>query len=67
MQKYHPTPIMTLSLYFKTFFRFRVRILFAGDDVTDEDAMKALKGMAISFRIVNNHVCNFVYLRKGVS
>ena len=40
----------------KTFYIFRVRILFAGDDVTDEDAMKALKGMAISFRIVTNHV-----------
>ena len=34
----------------------RIRIIFAGDDVTDEDAIVALKGMAFSFRIVNNHM-----------
>lgn len=28
-----------------------VRVLFAGDDNTDEDAMRALKGMAVSFRV----------------
>ena len=38
------------------FFIFRVRIIFAGDDVTDEDAITALKGMAMTLRIVNSHV-----------
>ena len=38
------------------FFLFRVRIIFAGDDVTDEDAINALKGMAMTFRIVSNQV-----------
>jgi trehalose 6-phosphate synthase/phosphatase len=32
----------------------RVRIIYVGDDVTDEDAMKALKGMAVTFRIANS-------------
>ena len=36
----------------------RVRIIFAGDDVTDEDAINALKGMAMTFRIVSNQVNN---------
>lgn len=31
-----------------------VGIIFAGDDVTDEDAMMALKGKAYSFRISDN-------------
>ena len=34
----------------------RVRIIFAGDDVTDEDAITALEGMAMTFRIVSSHV-----------
>lgn len=29
----------------------RINIIYVGDDVTDEDAMKALKGMATSFRV----------------
>ncbi|XP_018007795.1 alpha,alpha-trehalose-phosphate synthase [UDP-forming] [Hyalella azteca] len=29
----------------------RISVIFAGDDRTDEDAMKALQGMAISFRV----------------
>jgi len=32
----------------------RIRIIYAGDDLTDEDAMKALKGLAYSFRVVNS-------------
>jgi len=32
----------------------RIRIIFAGDDLTDEDAMKALQGLAYSFRVVNS-------------
>ena len=34
----------------------RVRIIYAGDDNTDEDAMTALKGMAFSFRVVNSNL-----------
>lgn len=34
----------------------RIRIIFAGDDVTDEDAILALKGMAFTFRIVSTHL-----------
>ena len=30
----------------------RVRVLFVGDDVTDEDAISALRGMAVTFRVV---------------
>ena len=32
----------------------RIRIIYAGDDLTDEDAMKGLKGLAYSFRVVNS-------------
>ena len=31
-----------------------IRIIFAGDDLTDEDAMKTLKGLAYNFRVVNS-------------
>ena len=31
-----------------------IRIIFAGDDLTDEDAMKSLKGLAYSFRVVHS-------------
>ena len=34
----------------------RIRIIYAGDDLTDEDAMEALKGMAFSFRVVNSNL-----------
>ncbi|CAL4075772.1 unnamed protein product, partial [Meganyctiphanes norvegica] len=30
-----------------------ISTIFAGDDTTDEDAMKALKGIAVTFRITN--------------
>jgi len=33
----------------------RVRIIYAGDDVTDEDAITALKGMAVTFRVTPSH------------
>ena len=33
----------------------RIRIVYAGDDITDEDAILALKGLAYTFRIVNSH------------
>ena len=31
-----------------------IRTIFAGDDLTDEDAMKTLKGLAYNFRVVNS-------------
>nr|QSV39858.1 trehalose 6-phosphate synthase [Liposcelis entomophila] len=34
----------------------RIRIIYAGDDTTDEDAMQALKGMAATFRITSSHI-----------
>jgi len=34
----------------------RIRIIYAGDDVTDEDAIAALKGMAYSFRVSNSNL-----------
>lgn len=34
----------------------RIRIIYAGDDVTDEDAMQALKGMAATFRVTQSQM-----------
>lgn len=34
----------------------RIRIIYAGDDVTDEDAMLALKGMAATFRVTSSAI-----------
>uniref|UniRef100_A0A182J7Z1 Uncharacterized protein n=1 Tax=Anopheles atroparvus TaxID=41427 RepID=A0A182J7Z1_ANOAO len=34
----------------------RIKIIYAGDDVTDEDAMMALKGMAATFRVTNSQI-----------
>uniref|UniRef100_A0A146MF01 Alpha,alpha-trehalose-phosphate synthase [UDP-forming] n=3 Tax=Lygus hesperus TaxID=30085 RepID=A0A146MF01_LYGHE len=34
----------------------RVTIIYAGDDTTDEDAIQALKGMALTFRITQNDI-----------
>jgi trehalose-6-phosphatase len=31
----------------------RIRSIFVGDDVTDEDAINALKGMAFTFRYIH--------------
>jgi len=31
----------------------RIRIVYAGDDFTDEDAIKALKGLAATFRVTS--------------
>jgi len=32
----------------------RITTIFAGDDKTDEDAMKALQGMAVTFRVTSS-------------
>ncbi|XP_055592662.1 uncharacterized protein LOC129749877 [Uranotaenia lowii] len=34
----------------------RIKIIYAGDDVTDEDAMMALKGMAATFRVTSSQI-----------
>lgn len=34
----------------------RIRIIYAGDDSTDEDAMQALKGMAATFRVASSSI-----------
>ncbi|XP_058126088.1 uncharacterized protein LOC131287999 [Anopheles ziemanni] len=34
----------------------RIKIIYAGDDMTDEDAMMALKGMAATFRVTNSQI-----------
>uniref|UniRef100_A0A1B6M5T0 Uncharacterized protein n=2 Tax=Graphocephala atropunctata TaxID=36148 RepID=A0A1B6M5T0_9HEMI len=34
----------------------RIRIIYAGDDTTDEDAMEALKGMAATFRVTSSQI-----------
>lgn len=34
----------------------RIRIIYVGDDVTDEDAMMALKGMAATFRVTSSNI-----------
>lgn len=34
----------------------RIRIIYAGDDATDEDAMQALKGMAATFRVTSSQI-----------
>ncbi|XP_063240546.1 uncharacterized protein LOC134541223 [Bacillus rossius redtenbacheri] len=38
----------------------RIRIIYVGDDETDEDAMEALKGMAVTFRITTSHITHTV-------
>ncbi|KAJ8969008.1 hypothetical protein NQ317_003938 [Molorchus minor] len=34
----------------------RIRIIYVGDDATDEDAMQALKGMAATFRVTTSAI-----------
>ncbi|CAH1983948.1 unnamed protein product [Acanthoscelides obtectus] len=34
----------------------RIRIIYVGDDATDEDAMQALKGMAATFRVTSSDI-----------
>ncbi|XP_055710055.1 uncharacterized protein LOC129805859 [Phlebotomus papatasi] len=34
----------------------RMKIIYAGDDATDEDAMQALKGIAMTFRVTSSHI-----------
>lgn len=34
----------------------RIKIIYAGDDNTDEDAMQALKGIAMTFRVTQSHI-----------
>uniref|UniRef100_A0A8D8UTB4 Zinc finger protein 300 n=1 Tax=Cacopsylla melanoneura TaxID=428564 RepID=A0A8D8UTB4_9HEMI len=34
----------------------RIKIIYVGDDVTDEDAMEALKGMAATFRVTQSQI-----------
>ena len=48
--------IYILRMAFGVDWSDRVRIIYAGDDVTDEDAMTALKGLAFSFRVVNSNL-----------
>ena len=33
---------------------FRLGVIYVGDDTTDEDAMKKLKGLAMSFRVTDS-------------
>ena len=40
----------------------KIKIIFAGDDVTDEDAMSALKGVAHSFRYVQPYSKLYIWL-----
>lgn len=34
----------------------RIKVIYAGDDNTDEDAMQALKGIALTFRVTQSHL-----------
>jgi len=42
----------------------RIRIIYAGDDVTDEDAMSALKGMAYTFRVVSSSLTQTAAVKR---
>ncbi|CAH0561444.1 unnamed protein product [Brassicogethes aeneus] len=42
----------------------RIRIIYAGDDETDEDAMTALKGMAATFRVTSSDITKTVAERR---
>lgn len=43
--------LFPLYVFGKLFLIFRVRVIYVGDDVTDEDAMRDLKGLGFSFKI----------------
>jgi len=48
--------IYILRSAFGVNWRQNIRVIFAGDDLTDEDAMKALKGLAYNFRVINSEL-----------
>ena len=54
-EKFISSHLAFFPLYFRKN-QLRIKIIFAGDDVTDEDAITALKGMAFSFRVVSHHL-----------
>ena len=45
--------------------RYSVRALFAGDDVTDEDAFRALAGKGLGIRIGDEKVKGILYLHQN--
>jgi len=52
--------ILILKTVFGDDWTEKIKVIFAGDDVTDEDAMMALKGVAFSFRITKDSNTNTV-------
>lgn len=46
--------LMLLDKQYENKWKENVKVVFVGDDTTDEDAMKALKGNAATFRIAQN-------------
>ncbi|CAG0924646.1 unnamed protein product, partial [Notodromas monacha] len=42
----------------------RVRVIYCGDDHTDEDAMRALKGIATTFRVTTSHAVRTAATRR---
>lgn len=43
--------LLLLERKYSNTWKNNVKVIFAGDDTTDEDVMKALKGFAATFRI----------------
>ena len=48
--------IFILKNAFGTKWDDKLKIIYVGDDQTDEDAMKALKGLAVSFRVTQSNL-----------